>query len=111
MRFAYQSEKLSQARRALMLPHSRGEAESIAEAFHTCFLGFRDLKSDTLDDDARRWFDKITEMMDTTGVQDSTGRGTWAVKAEGFSTDQKIELSRAVDELSHWFDRRFWEGS
>jgi hypothetical protein len=33
MDFIYQSEKFSLARRALMLPFSKGEAESIAYAF------------------------------------------------------------------------------
>jgi hypothetical protein len=106
MKFAYQAQKLSEARRALMLPHPRGEAESIAGAFQACSAGFDNLDPDTLDYKARGWFSKITELMETSGIEDPAGRGTWAVKAEGFTNDQKLELSRAVDELAHWFDRR-----
>jgi hypothetical protein len=109
MDFMYQSQKLSEARHALMLPHPRGEAESIAGAFALCSLGFHVMKTDGLDDNARRWVSKIQEMMDTSGIDDSEGRGKFLVKAERFSTDEKIELSRTVNELAHWFDMKFWE--
>jgi len=33
MKYSYPSEKFSVARHCLMLPHSRGEAESIMHAF------------------------------------------------------------------------------
>jgi|ERR1700722_5918994 len=111
MRFSYQAEKLSLARRELMLPHSRGEAESIAMAFHNCMLAFHQFDADALDDSARGWYSKITEFMNTDGIEDPAGRGTHLIKAEGFTTDQKIELSKCVDELAHWFDRHFWESS
>lgn len=110
MKFSYQAQKLSEARRVLMLPHTRGEAESIAMAFHACSLGFHNFNPDSLDDDARRWFTKITEMMDTSAVDDPEKRGAWVVKAARFTNDEKLELSRVVDELAHWFDRHFWEG-
>ena len=79
-----------------MLPHSRGEAESIAEALHACSLGLHKVSTDALDDNVRRWVAKITELMDT--------------KAGEWTNDQKIELSQAVDELAHWFERDVWEG-
>ena len=94
-----------------MLPHSRGEAESIAEAFEVCDRGFHHLNPDDLDDNARSWFKKITQLMDTSGLQDPDRRGTWLVKAESLSVDQRIELSNAVDELAHWLDRAFWRES
>ena len=53
IKFAYPAEKLSAARRILMIPHPRGEAESIANAFHECSLGLHDLKRNELDDKAR----------------------------------------------------------
>jgi hypothetical protein len=111
MKFSYPAEKLSQARGALMLPHSRGEAESIAEAFGYCSSGFHHLNADDLDDNARSWVIKITELMNTSGVQDPDRRGTAVVKAESLSVDQRIELSNAVDELAHWLERAFWKDS
>ena len=111
MKFQYQAEKLSVARRALMLPHSRGEAHSIAEAFQACDLGFKDLRTDALDESPRRWVGRIQGLMDTTGIEDPQHHGTWLVKAQRLTTDQKLEMSRAVDELASWFDAQFWGGA
>jgi len=108
MKFMYQAEKLSAAMRSLMLPHPQGEAESIMHAFHNCSLGFHDLHDKDLDDNARSWVATIKELMDTTGIDDPMGRGTWLIKAERLTEDQRCELSNAVDELAHWFDRKFW---
>jgi hypothetical protein len=105
--FAYQAEKFSAARQCLMLPHPRGEAESIASAFHECSLGLHDLRRDELDNNARQWVAKLEELMETKGLEDPSGRGLWTVKAQQLTVDQKIELSRVVDELAHWFDRQF----
>ena len=108
MKFSYQSEKFSAARRALMLPHSGGEAASIAGAFHECSLGLHKLNDNALDDDARSWVYKLKKLMDTSGFVDPDERGLWTVKAASLTTDQKLELSRVVDELAHWFEREFW---
>lgn len=90
--YMYQSEKLDQARVALMLPHPHGEAASCAEAFKLCDSAFRNLNEDRIgDEDARAWIDIIKRM---------TG------KAESLTTDDKLELSRVVDELASWFDRQ-----
>lgn len=104
MRYSYQAEKLSSARSSLMLPHSRGEAESIASAFHELSLAFHQLDVRALGDSAQRWVNKLQEFMDTTGVSDPNGEGTWVVKARTFSTDDQLEISHTVDELAHWFD-------
>lgn len=104
--YAYPSEKLSVARRSLMLPHPRGEAESIAGAFEECSHGLHDLRNEDLDDNARRWVATIKELMDTSGIQDPSGRGTFVIKAERLTEEQKFELSRVIDELAHWFDMR-----
>jgi hypothetical protein len=56
-----------------------------------------------LDDNARTWISKINEFMDTTGLHDPNSEGLWTIKARQLSTDDKIELSRCVDELAHWF--------
>ena len=104
MRFSYQSEKFSAARHALMLPHSRGEHESIANAFHECKLGLHNFDRTQLDDNARSWVEKLDALMDTTGFTDPHREGLWAVKAKTLSNDDKINLSSLVDELAHWFD-------
>lgn len=109
MKFAYQAEKFSAARRSLMLPHPKGEATSIAAAFHECSLGLHKIDRSDLDDNARLWVIRLEELMDTTNLADPNGVGTWTVKAEQLTLDQKFELSRIVDELAHWFDRQFWE--
>lgn len=102
-KFAYPSEKFSIARSSLMLPHPRGEAASIVSAFHECSLGLHGLRDEDLDDSARGWVAKLKELMDTSGIQDPTVRGMWFIKAERLTDDEKLELSRIVDELARWF--------
>lgn len=104
MKFSYPAEKFNQARSCLMLPHSRGEAASIGNAFHECHLGLHNLDTDSIDDTADGWIRKLEDFMDTSGISDSSDSGHWQLKAEQFSTDQKIELSHVIDELAHWFD-------
>ena len=87
-----------------MLPHTKGEAESIMLAFHECSLGLHDLDRDDLDENARDWVRKLEELMNTDGLNDPSDRGLWKVKAEQLSNDEKTGLSRVVDELAHWFD-------
>ena len=105
MRYSYQAEKLSSARSALMLPHTRGEAESIANAFLELSLAFHQLDVSALDSEAQRWIAKLQDYMDTTGVSASGGEGAWAAKARSFTSDDQLEISHAVDELAYWFDR------
>jgi hypothetical protein len=109
MDVAYQAEKLSAARRVLMLPHPRGEAESIAEAFELCSRAFFRFDTNALDDNARRWILTIKDFMDTSGIDNVGGRGTYVIKAERLTNDEKRELSNAVDELAHWFKQHFWD--
>jgi hypothetical protein len=108
MKFGYQLEKFSAARSALMLPHPRGESESIASAFHACSLGLHGLELDSLDDNVRDWIRKVEAFMDTAGLSNPDGRGLWVIKADSLTEEQKFELSRVVDELAHYFDREFW---
>lgn len=63
MRYSYQAEKLSAARHALMLPHSRGEAESIADAFHEISLGLHQLDVSKLSQSAQRWIATLQRYM------------------------------------------------
>lgn len=108
MKFPYQAEKFSVARSSLMIPHPKGETESIVGAFHECSLGLHELNKKELDDNAKGWIAKLKDLMDTSGLTDPDGRGLWAVKAASLTTEQKFELSHVVDELAHWFDRHFW---
>lgn len=108
-KFMYQSEKLNAARRSLMAPHPKGEAQSYTFAFQECSLAFERFDVDEVkDDDARKWIKTIQRLMDTTGLHDVSGKGLWQVRAEQMSLDEKIEFSRSVDELASWFDRVFW---
>ena len=108
-KYGYPAEKLSAARHILMAPHPRGEATGYAGAFHECMLGLKDLPPKELDDNARSWVETIERTMDATGIEDRSGRGTWTIKAEGLSIEEKQEFSDAVDQLAHWFDHRFRE--
>jgi len=107
MSYHYQAEKLSDARRCLMLPHNNGIAQSIADAFHECTLAFHQLDERQLDDNALRWVGKIKSLMDTSGVSAPPHTGAWIAKARTLSPEQQLELAGAVDELARWFDRRF----
>ena len=107
-RFVYQSEKLAAARQCLMLPHPKGEADSIACAFSECSLAFRNFDVQAVQsDDARKCIETIQQMMNTTGINDPEGRGKYFIKAEQLSVTERSELSIAVDELAYWFRREF----
>jgi len=109
-KFIYQSEKLNAARSSLMAPHPAGEVQGFTNAFYNCFLAFdRFNVDDVKDDSAREWIRKILHLIDTTGLQDTSGKGLWQVRAEQMSLDEKMEFSRSVDELASWFDRNFWQ--
>lgn len=107
-KYAYQAEKLSLARNSLMLPHPQGEAKSIASAFNACSLGFHEMDRKGLDANARRWVKKIEGFMDTKGIEDPEGIGTHELEARTLTEDEQRELSQAIDELAHWFDREAW---
>lgn len=108
MKFAYQAEKFHTARRALMLPHTRGESDAFMHCFQEISLAFHNLDRTTLDDDARGWAETLDRYMDTAGVDANPQRGAWATKADAFNPDDMSEISRTVDELAGWFDRQNW---
>ncbi len=92
-----------------MLPHRQGEDASIASAFEFCKRAFHNFDETSIEDeDARGWVEAIKAFMDTTGVDDPSGRGRWLVRAEQLTADQRAELSRALDALGTWFDAEFW---
>lgn len=111
-RFGYQSEKLSQARSSLMAPHIRGEEYDFAAAFDFCSRAFHDLDVTRVEDeDAAGWIEAIKRLMDTSGVEDPTGEGTWVHRARQMTFEERYEFSNAVDELASWFEREFWSDS
>lgn len=103
MKFIYPAEKFSVARRLLMLPFRRTEADIIASVFHECTLGLHDIHEDDpeLDQHARDEIQTLKQLMDTSGIDTETGR--WAVKAQQLTHDEKRALSDAVDSLATWF--------
>ncbi|TAM80588.1 MAG: hypothetical protein EPN47_15110 [Acidobacteria bacterium] len=108
MKYRYQSEKFSTARRLLMLPHPRGETHSIVSAFHECSLGLQDVSEEDLDETAGEYVRRLRELMDTTGLEDPTGEGVWWVKARAMTESDEFEIARIIDELASWFGREFW---
>jgi hypothetical protein len=109
MEYRYQSEKLSAARRSLMLPHSSGEALSIADALHNCQMAFHRLEDSRLDDNEARLVRKIKTFMDTSELDDPNGEGTYVVKARALSNAQKLDLTNSIDELASSFNLKFWQ--
>lgn len=104
MDFGYAAEKFNAARRNLMLPHTRGVAASVADAFHECQLGLGEGRPDDLpNEDAARQLRELLAYMDTSDVPGESGR--WQTKAEGFDTDDLIRVSSLVDQLSWWFEQ------
>jgi hypothetical protein len=106
--FMYPSEKLNDARRALMLPHPLGEADSLVRALEACERALHggELKA-VEDDDVRRWVGIIERARDTTGLEDTNGQGLGKAKAERMTQEEEFEFSSAVDELASWCDTRF----
>ena len=108
MKYTYPAEKFSTARTNLMLPHTQGEAASIAAAFHECSLGLMDLREPgltncDLNDEAKTLIRELRGLMDTTGLVDPDGVGLNVVKARTLTDDEKRRLSHIVDELNFWF--------
>jgi hypothetical protein len=91
----YLAEKMSDARRHLMLPHPDGESQSIADAFFECAKALPDVENSDLDDSARTWVDTIRDLM-------GPGGAPWTARAAGFTLDEMFRLRTAVDELAHW---------
>ena len=106
--YMHLAEKLSDARRALMLPHPEGETESIVNAFSECSKVLRIQPTPDLDDSASGWAETILGLMDTSKFDESAGDGTWDLKVSSLSVEDKYELSNAVDELANWAHSKFY---
>ena len=104
MRFSFPAEKFKTARSNLMLPHPKGEAASIADAFAACASGISKVDPVDLDDYAREALSKLNALIDPIGLRDPAGRGMHTIKAEKLSIEQRRELASTVDELASWFD-------
>lgn len=105
MKYNYAREKLSTARRCLMLPHRGDEARSLADAFHECSLGLHELVADDFPDYSINWYNSILRIINTDGITDPTEKkGTWYIKAESLTDEKKMEFSFAVDDLCSWFE-------
>lgn len=100
---SYQSEKLNQARRALMLPHHKGEAASIAAAFLEIDLALHHFDETSVESYARDKIQRLRQIMDTSAKQHGSETGAWTAKAKGFSFEDKLEVSNLVDQLAWWF--------
>jgi hypothetical protein len=100
---SYQSEKLNQARRALMLPHVKGEAASIAAAFLEIDLALHHFDETAVESYAREKIQRLRQIMDTSQTQHGSETGAWQAKAKGFSFEEKLEVSNLVDQLAGWF--------
>jgi hypothetical protein len=109
--FSYPSEKLSQARSALMPPHPWGEEISFAEAFDHCTGAFKDFDiTQVKDKNAYGWIETIKRLKDTTNVQDPTKDGKGVQRARAMDLEEKREFSEAVDKLADWFNRQLLSG-
>lgn len=110
--YGYPWEKFHVARGTLMLPHPRGEEESIADAFSSCQAALDHLEHWNLaidDEDVRRWLEELAQLMNVEGLEDPARRGLYYVKAEMLSEDDRLRLSRTVDELAGWFRSKMEE--
>lgn len=103
---SYQSEKLNQARRALMLPHQKGEAASIAAAFLEIDLALHHFDETSVESYARDKIQRLRQIMDTSSKQHGSETGAWTAKAKGFSFEEKVEVSNLVDQLAWWFNEK-----
>jgi len=110
MNYSNQVHKLAQARRCLMLPHAFScEDYSIYEAFTNCSHAFHDLDVQALDELAQELIKEIQELMDPTGTESNPVEVLFLAKARTLSHDDRIRVSRCVDELANWFTRRSLE--
>ena len=99
----YLHEKLCAARRSLMLPHPRGEEESLVSAMHECSLGLgSSARPEDFDEHADGWVRTIQQTIDTTGLVALGDEGTFMVKARSMSDDDRMTFANAVDELAFW---------
>jgi hypothetical protein len=112
VKFHYQMEKFSEARRALMLPAESDRAHRIGAAFTAMMRGLRELKTDeivepqVLDDLAQ-----LKRLMDATGIEDPHGLGTHFLRAQRLTESEQDQLADVVDDLADYFCRKGGSGA
>ncbi len=108
MEFVQQTQRFAAARRALMLPHRDGEAAAIASAMSACALGLRNLRRGLLDEPAERWLVELESLLGASAdlASSNPDRTRWLARAAELDPDQQADLSRLIDDLAHWFERR-----
>lgn len=97
---SYLSEKLASARSALMLPHVKGEINSITAAMIEASLGLDGINRSTLEPSLQDYVRQLDDLMDTTGLSDPNGEGLYAVKARSFTVDQQAQFSHVIDQIA-----------
>ncbi len=101
MKFAYQHEKLAQARRLLLVPPESQKFEMIAAAFCECNDCFSHLDEQVIGLPATQWIATIRKAMDVSDIN-----GTHSVclrKAKMMCEDEIADFARAIDELCDYF--------
>lgn len=96
----YLSEKFDSARSALMLPHVKGEINSIASAMFEASLGLDKLNRSTLEPSLQDYLRQLDGLMDTTGLSDPDGEGLHTVKARSFTVDEQAQFSHVIDQIA-----------
>ena len=90
--FGYAYEKLADAGRTLMAPHPGDEDQAFVSASHECSLALNHLNLDDIDDDSpKTWIRRIQRAMDTSGIDDSEGRGTLVIKIGTLTEADRME--------------------
>jgi hypothetical protein len=108
-RFRYAAEKLAAARRALMAPHSEGEAADFVGAKWEFDIGTRGFRDEELDAHARAWVATIRQTFAGATIREAADVETAARRVERLTLEEKAEFAVAVDELANWFRRRAFE--
>ena len=95
---SYLAEKFNAARRILMLPHPRGEAHAIADAFFEISLSLGHVEPEQHPDSAQQLL-RLKALMGTT----EGDTGAWYAKAKGFTVEERREVSSLIDFLASRF--------
>ena len=98
-KYGYQSERLSAARRALMVPWF-----DVPQCFNECAAAFQHLDVAALPKQARTWIETITQLQDISRRRGPDKTGLWTARIQMMTAHERIELSEAVDGLAHWFE-------
>jgi hypothetical protein len=88
-----------------MLPHTQGEAASIASAFQEIDLGLHRFEiPQDFNESGVVMLRKLKQLMSTDGLSDPKQEGLYTVRARAMTVDEQAEVSRLVDELAFLFD-------